>query len=67
MTKIGLRNSTTCDAKEKFGPGERFLLGTGGALFAAPPELEPFLFRLLFAGLWVSAMREKRKEPHRVY
>jgi len=46
---------TTCDAKEKFGPGLRFLLGTGGVLLAVPPpEFEPFRFRLLFAGLCVS-------------
>jgi hypothetical protein len=28
----------TCDAKEKLGPGDLFLLGAGGALFAAPPD-----------------------------
>lgn len=51
-------NSTTCDAKLKFGPGDRFLLGTGGALFVAPPDVEPFRFRRLFAGLCVSASIE---------
>jgi len=40
----------TCDAKEKLGPGDLFLLGAGGALFAAPPDWEPFRFRRLFAG-----------------
>lgn len=50
---ISERSRTTCEAKEKFGPGERFLFGSGGAL-AAPPEFEPFRFRLLLAGRWVS-------------
>lgn len=45
------KKTTTCDAKLKFGPGDRFLLGTGGALLAPPPEFEPFLFRRLLAGL----------------
>lgn len=45
--------TTTCEANEKFGPGERFLLVTGGALLAAP-EFEPFLFRRLFGGLCAS-------------
>ncbi len=46
--------TTTCEANEKFGPGERFLLVTGGALLAAP-EFEPFLFRRLFGGLCASS------------
>lgn len=53
--------TTTCDAKLKFGPGERFLLGTGGALFAPLPEFEPFRFLRLFAGLWASA--RTKSEP----
>lgn len=40
----------TWEAREKFGPGERFLFGAGGALFAAPPEFDPFRFRRLLAG-----------------
>lgn len=40
----------TCEAREKFGPGERFLFGVGVALFVAPPEFEPLRFRLLLAG-----------------
>lgn len=40
----------TCDAKEKLGPGDLFLLGAGGALLAAPPDWEPFRFRRLLAG-----------------
>jgi hypothetical protein len=44
--------TTTWEAKEKFGPGDRFLFGTAGVEFATPPPpLEPFLFRRLFAGL----------------
>lgn len=39
----------TCDAREKFGPGERFLLGAGGALLPGPDVL-PFRFLLLLAG-----------------
>lgn len=50
-----VNRTTTCDAREKFGPGERFLLVTGGALFAPPPEFDPFRFRRLFAGLCASA------------
>lgn len=42
--------TTTCDAREKFGPGERFLLGAGGVELVTPPPLEPFLFRRLLAG-----------------
>lgn len=45
--------TTTCDANEKFGPGDRFLFGTGGVEFATAP-LDPFLFRRLFDGLWAS-------------
>lgn len=48
--------TTTCDASEKFGPGDRFLLGTGGVEFATPPPLEPFLFLRLFEGLCASLM-----------
>jgi hypothetical protein len=40
----------TCDAKEKFGPGDLFLLGAGVALLAAPPEFDPLRFRRLLAG-----------------
>lgn len=50
---LGLCNGImkyTWDAREKFGPGDRFLLGSAGALFAAPPLCEPFLFRRLLAG-----------------
>lgn len=44
--------TTTWDASEKFGPGDRFLLfGAGGVELATPPPLDPFLFRRLFAGL----------------
>lgn len=43
----------TCDAREKFGPGERFLLGAGGALLPGPDVL-PFRFLLLLAGRWDS-------------
>lgn len=47
--------TTTCDANEKFGPGDRFLFGTGGVEFApTPPPLDPFRFRRLFAGRWAS-------------
>ena len=46
--------SLTCDAKEKLGPGDLFLFGAGGALFAAPPEFDPLRFRLLLAGRWDS-------------
>jgi hypothetical protein len=42
--------TTTCDANEKFGPGDRFLFGTGGVELATAP-LDPFLFRRLFDGL----------------
>lgn len=42
--------TTTWDASEKFGPGDRFLFCTGG-VFATAPPLDPFLFRRLFAGL----------------
>jgi hypothetical protein len=48
--------TTTWDASEKFGPGDRFLLGTGGVEFATPPPLEPFLFLRLFEGLCASLM-----------
>jgi hypothetical protein len=44
----------TCDANEKFGPGDLFLLGAGGALFAAAPDCDPLRLRLLLAGLWDS-------------
>lgn len=40
----------TWEAREKLGPGDRFLLGRAGALFAAPPLCDPFLFRRLLAG-----------------
>lgn len=43
-------NAITCEASEKLGPGDRFLLGAGGALLAAPPEFDPLRFRRLFAG-----------------
>lgn len=46
--------TTTCDASEKFGPGDRFLLGTGGVEFGTPAPLEPFRFLLLFDGRWAS-------------
>lgn len=46
-----MKKDQTCEAKEKLGPGDRFLLGAGGALLATPPDVEPFLFRLLLAGL----------------
>lgn len=46
--------TTTCEASEKFGPGDRFLFGTGGVELATPPPLEPFRFRRLFAGRWAS-------------
>jgi hypothetical protein len=42
----------TCDANEKFGPGERFLLGTGGVF--TEPELDPLRFLRLLAGLCAS-------------
>lgn len=48
--------TTTWDAKEKFGPGDRFLFGTGGVEFATPPPLDPFLFRRLLAGRCASLM-----------
>jgi hypothetical protein len=35
------------------------LLGAGGALFAAPPDWDPFRFRRLLAGLWDSEMGGK--------
>ena len=55
MKKIDLATlTTTCEASEKFGPGDRFLLGTGGVEFATPPPLDPFRFRRLFAGRWAS-------------
>lgn len=44
-----LNEKYTCDAREKFGPGERFLLGAGGALLPGPDVL-PFRFLLLLAG-----------------
>lgn len=40
----------TCDAREKLGPGDLFLLGAGGALFPGPDVL-PFRFLRLLAGL----------------
>lgn len=45
-----IKKRYTCDANEKFGPGDRFLFGTGGALLAAPPEFDPLRFRRLLAG-----------------
>jgi hypothetical protein len=51
-------SGNTCDANEKFGPGERFLLGTGGVLIA-DPELEPLRFLRLLAGLWASVDKKK--------
>lgn len=59
------RLKTTCDASEKFGPGERFLLGRGGALLAAPPEFDPFRFRRLLAGRWVSAKGRRARGTRR--
>jgi hypothetical protein len=46
--------TTTCEASEKFGPGDRFLFGAGGVEFATPPPLDPFRFRRLLAGRWAS-------------
>lgn len=52
---------STCDAKEKFGPGERFLLGAGGALLPGP-EVLPFRFLLLLAGRCDSEKEETYRE-----
>lgn len=46
-----------CDAREKFGPGDLFLLGAGGALFPGP-EVLPFRFLLLLAGLCDSKKKD---------
>lgn len=51
--------TTTWDAKLKFGPGERFLLGTGGALFAPLPEFDPLRFLRLLGGLCASVKQNK--------
>lgn len=53
--------TTTWDAKLKFGPGERFLLGTGGALFAPLPEFDPLRFLRLLGGLCASVIRNKNQ------
>lgn len=51
LSILNYREIHTWDAREKFGPGERFLLlGTAATAFAPPPEFDPFLLRLLFAG-----------------
>lgn len=52
--------TTTWEARLKFGPGDRFLLGTGGALFAPLPEFEPFRFLRLFGGRCASEKRDKK-------
>lgn len=49
--------TVTCEASEKFGPGDRFL-GTGGIAFGPAPDVEPFRFRRLFAGRCVSTGRK---------
>lgn len=53
---VAFLSPITCDAKEKFGPGDLFLLGAGGALFPGPGVL-PFRFLLLLAGLWDSKIQ----------
>lgn len=59
--------TTTCDASEKFGPGDRFLLVTGGTLFAPPAEFEPFRFRRLFGGLCASTIAPTSGEENKKY
>lgn len=58
MKKYKCISLTTCDASEKFGPGDRFLLGAGGPALPAPaPELEPLRFLRLLAGRCASGIR----------
>lgn len=53
------RSTLTCDAREKLGPGDLFLLGAGGALFPGPGVL-PFRFLRLLAGLCDSERTDSR-------
>lgn len=55
-----LERMLTCDAREKLGPGDLFLLGAGGALLPGPDVL-PFRFLRLLAGLWDSGRNESEK------
>lgn len=57
--QINDHETTTWEARLKFGPGERFLFGTGGALLAPLPEFEPLRFRRLFGGLCASVIWKK--------
>lgn len=54
LDQVSFRETLTWDAREKFGPGDLFLLGAGGALFPGP-EVLPFRFLRLLAGLCDSA------------
>lgn len=65
--KIRVNNNiltVTCEAREKFGPGDRFLLGTGGIGFAPAPEFEPFRFRRLLAGRCVSVNKQESSDKY---
>ena len=61
------KNKNTCEASEKLGPGDRFLLPMppppppppGPPPAALPPPAAPFRFRRFFAGLDVSANEKK--------
>lgn len=44
-------SKNTCEASEKFGPGDRFLVGADGVLFVAALDCDPLRFLLLLVGL----------------
>ena len=58
------QKNITCEAREKLGPGDRFLLLSPPPALPGPPPAEllpaaPFRFRRFFAGLDVSANEKK--------